>query len=260
MFKKIKNGIDVAGSLVASTATAWRGTMVTTSRSGPMPSLTLFDIEGDPHCRLVREALTELHLDCEILPCPQGGSRFKKQLTAIASQVAAPPVLQDKDQDAVLVGLEPCIQHLFQHYGDGETPRAFADRGLQLHRLASHAATLTRRGRGLRMRPSSAPKKPMELWSFESSPFSRRARERLCEMQIPYLLHNLGKEQIADLGVQLIRMKNPLKPYEPIPGGKRAEFLEQKGMVQVPYLFDPNTGQGLFESSAIMEYLDKHYG
>jgi glutathione S-transferase len=30
--------------------------------------------------------------------------------------------------------------------------------------------------------------------------------------------------------------------------------------IQVPYLEDPNTGAQLFESEAIVDYLNKHYG
>lgn len=263
MFKRIRNTIDIANSLVASNATGWQGMMVRENRSNETPDLTLFDIEGDPHCRLVREALTELHLDCNILPCPQGGNRFKKKLQAASSDVAAPPILQDKTAKMVLTGLDDCIGHLFSKYGGAEIPVTFSNRAMLLRRAGSHVATMIRRDRGLRMRPSKAAKKPMELWSFEASPFSRRVRERLCEMQIPYLLHNLGKEQIGDLGMHRLRiqnLQNRLKKYAPTPGGKRAEFLEKKGMVQVPYLFDPNTGQGLFESSAILDYLNKHYG
>ena len=39
--------------------------------------LRLYDIENGPHCRLVREVLTELDLDAEIYPCPKQGKRFR---------------------------------------------------------------------------------------------------------------------------------------------------------------------------------------
>ncbi|MEC8823850.1 MAG: glutathione S-transferase N-terminal domain-containing protein, partial [Pseudomonadota bacterium] len=32
------------------------------------------------------------------------------------------------------------------------------------------------------------------------------------------------------------------------------------GRVQVPYLEDPNSGEGLFESARILAYLEKNYG
>ena len=34
----------------------------------------------------------------------------------------------------------------------------------------------------MRARPSKAPAEPLELYSFESSPFSKRVRARLCEL------------------------------------------------------------------------------
>ena len=37
------------------------------------------------------------------------------------------------------------------------------------------------------------------------------------------------------------------------------DAVKQTGRFQVPYLQDPNTGVNLFESSAILEYLDKQY-
>nr|WP_323128563.1 glutathione S-transferase N-terminal domain-containing protein [Marinobacter salsuginis] len=49
-------------------------------------------------------------------------------------------------------------------------------------------------------------------------------------------------------------------PYTPIPGGKRDAFFQVHKRVQVPYLEDPNTGEGLFESARILKYLDAHYG
>ncbi|KAI2501807.1 glutathione S-transferase [Fragilaria crotonensis] len=40
----------------------------------------------------------------------------------------------------------------------------------------------------------------------------------------------------------------------------RQIMLEEKGRFQVPYLEDPNTGVKLWESEAIVEYLQKVYG
>ena len=36
-------------------------------------------------------------------------------------------------------------------------------------------------------------------------------------------------------------------------------LFERTGRVQVPYLIDPNTGVEMFESTAIVAYLDKTY-
>ena len=78
---------------------------------------------------------------------------------------------------------------------------------------------------------------PLELWSFESSPYCRMTRAMLTELELPYLLHNVGR-------------KSP----------RRAAFIARSGKMQVPWLSDPNTGTELFESKAIIDYLDQTYG
>ena len=39
----------------------------------------------------------------------------------------------------------------------------------------------------------------------------------------------------------------------------RRALLERTGRVQVPYLIDPNTGIEMYESAAIIDYLQKTY-
>ncbi len=97
--------------------------------------------------------------------------------------------------------------------------------------------SLPRAGRGGLARPNRAPERPLELWSFEASPYCRIAREALSELEIPYLLHNVAK-------------KSP----------SRKAFVERSGKMMVPYLVDPNTGQEMFESADIVKYLRDTYG
>jgi glutathione S-transferase len=91
------------------------------------------------------------------------------------------------------------------------------------------------------------------LFSFESSPYSRRVRELLCELELPYLLRNTGKARWQDLGTPFTRAL--LFPGVPITGRNRMALLKRAGKVQVPYLVDPNTGTAMFESQAIRDYL-----
>ena len=114
-----------------------------------------------------------------------------------------------------------------------------------------------RQQRGTQARASRQPTKPLTLWSFESSPYSRLVRERLTELELPYTLHNLGKEQFADMGPAAMRVRPG--PYRPKAGGKRERMLAQLGRVQVPYLEDPNSGVKMFESEAIIDYLERSY-
>ena len=87
---------------------------------------------------------------------------------------------------------------------------------------------------------------------------ARLVRERLCQLELPYRLINLGKQQWADMGPAAMRIK-PGK-YKPLPNSKRDEFLKKYGKVQVPFLIDPNTGVEMFESADIVSYLDHTYG
>ena len=84
-------------------------------------------------------------------------------------------------------------------------------------------------------------------------------REVLCELEIPYVLHNVAKERWQDQGPAILRLK-PGK-YVPLAGGKREQVLKVMGdNIQVPYLQDPNTDTQLFESEDIIRYLRHHYG
>ena len=238
-------------SLLASTARGWRGTQVLKRAKVPTELLIVYDRENDPHCRLLRELLTELQLDALIRPCPQGGRRFASKLPK-GSEL---PVLVDRDLDVHAEGLRACLEHLLQHY-------AQLDRGASLlaswpMQWSSRLASMLRGDAGMRAVPSRVPRQPLELYSFESSPFSRLVRERLCELQLPWILRSFGKEQLADWGPPNRRFT--LKPWSPRPGGRREQMLEDTGKAQVPYLIDPNRGVELFESQQIVDYLDRHY-
>ena len=95
------------------------------------------------------------------------------------------------------------------------------------------------------------------LFSFEASPYSRRVRELLCELEIAYLLRNTGKAVWQDLGPP--RLRKALFPELPVEGRCRRELLERAGRVQLPYLVDPNTGSEMFESEDICRYLLENY-
>jgi len=123
--------------------------------------------------------------------------------------------------------------------------------------LGDALSSSLRLGRGWQVRASRKPKKTLDLWSFESSPYSRLVRERLSELQLPYTLHNLGKEHWDELGPAARR----LRPghYLPTEGGKRHAFWLKHQRVQVPYLEDPNQDVTLFESAKIVDYLEEQY-
>lgn len=245
---------NVLSSVLSSTLSAWRGTMVVQAAHAPKKHLKLYDMEGSPYCRLVREALTALGLDAEIYPCPKGGKRFRPEVKRLGGK-AQFPFLVDPNTGVSMYESADIIEYLFKTYGGQATPSSYQPG--QLHPLASGLSSVVRGLRGLKRRPAAHPAKLLALWSFESSPYSRLVRERLTELELPYVLHNIGKEQWADLGPAAMRLRPG--PYRPVPGGRRAQVLADLGRVQAPYLQDPNTDTQFYESSRIIDYLERHY-
>jgi glutathione S-transferase len=250
--------VDALINLFAGTVRLWQGTNALTKRKiQPAQPLKLYDIEASPYCRLVREALTELDLDVMILPCPKGGTRFRRDAIKVGGK-AQFPLLVDANTSTRLYESADIIDYLQKTYGPvTRPPRA-------LHRLAVFSSLLAsglmlRLGgiSGLKARASKAPKQPLELFSFESSPYSKPVRARLCELELPYLLHNTGKGGWKDLGPPSFRDK--LFKGKLGTTTNRSWLAEQTGKVQVPYLIDPNTGTAMYESQDILDYLDRTY-
>ncbi|MDC0662714.1 glutathione S-transferase N-terminal domain-containing protein [Marinobacter sp. SS21] len=255
MSNAVIHNLNILGSVATSSLTAWRGCLVVKSVPQPEKPLILYDMEACPYCRRVREALSALQLDVEIRPCPKGGKSFRQDAEALGGKQQF-PMLVDENTGKALYESTDIVTYLFQQYANRGVPGLYRSRVYQplLSSLASAASGL----RGLRAKSARRPEQPLHLWSFEGSPFSRLVRERLCEYEIPYTLHNIGKEHWTEVGPARQRLKPG--PYEPKAGGKRDEFFQKHQRVQVPYLEDPNTGEGLFESAAILQYLDRTYG
>jgi glutathione S-transferase len=245
--------LNILNSTIASSVRGWRGTSSTRDHLQPEGLLYLFDREGDPECRLVREALTGLNLDVMIMPCPLGGRNIKQLESDSGSDSI--PALFDANTDERYVGAPQIIQHLYERYKGTSVPESVR---VSAKKLAfSRVSSLVRFNAGLKAKESSPPAKPLVLYSFESSPYSRVVRELLCELELPYFLINLGKQQRADMGPAKLRFN--IGPYAPIKNSKREAFFQLHGNVQVPYLEDPNTGASLFESDAIVAYLKREY-
>jgi glutathione S-transferase len=245
----MSNTLDALNSSLASTLRLWRGTNARPAARQPKKPLELYEFEACPYCRLVREALTELDLDALIRPTPHGGKRFRPAAKALGGKLQF-PFLVDPNTGKSMYESADIIDYLYRTYGG----RAAPTRLLRPLDVATSAlASIPRLRAGSQARPSKAPKRPLELFSFESSPYSRRVRELLSELELPYLLRSTGKAQWQDLGPPALRAT--LFPKLPVTGRTRTELLRRAGKVQVPYLVDPNTGTALFESDAIKAYL-----
>jgi glutathione S-transferase len=226
--------IDVPLSFIASVARAGSGMRV--GQLGPRPErpLVLHEFEACPYCRKVREALSILDLEAVIHPCPKQGPRYRPEVERRGGK-AQFPYLVDPNTDTEMYESDEIVAYLFRRYGAGEVPSLLRPGALGFATTA--LASAWRPGFGAQYRPARAPARPLELYSFEASPFCRIVRERLSSYEIPYLLHNVAK------------------------GSPRREaFVERSGRMQVPYLIDPNAQIELFESADIVQHLDSTYG
>ncbi|MDB4989154.1 MAG: glutathione S-transferase [Myxococcaceae bacterium] len=244
----------VIGSVVASTLNEWRGCIVSKVATQPPLAIVLYEMEACPYCRLVREAITALHLDVEIRPCPKGGTRFRPEALRAGGKLQF-PLLIDQNTSTTMYESKDIVEYLFRTYGQRSVPRLY--RGSLLRPAFGSLASAVRLGHGGRARASTPPAQPLHLWSFEGSPYSRLVRERMSELELPYTLHSLGKEHWKEAGPAARRITP--NPYVPREGGKRHAFWQAHGRVQVPYLEDPNTGVALFHSPKIVDYLEQTY-
>src|SRR5437016_1012363 len=104
--------------------------------------------------------------------------------------------------------------------------------------LDSMLASAVRLGRGARCRRTRelAGVLPLILYNMEGSPYCRKVREALSELDLEHVVRNVPKGS-----------------------PKRAALVERGGKMQVPYLIDPNTDRALYESDDIVAYLEAEY-
>lgn len=247
--------LDVANSILASSAALWRGTSASAAAAKPAQPLEIYEMENCPYCRLVREALTELDLDAVIYPCPKGGERYRPKVIELGGK-AQFPFMVDPNTGEQMYESADIVEYLYRTYANVEAPAHWKIKSLDT--FSSMVASGLRLTKGMRARASASAEKPLELWGFESSPYARLVRERLCELEIPYLTHNIGKAQWQDF--VLTKYRDQLWPELEHKGDKRRQLKQKAGKVMSPFLEDPNTGVAMFESADIIAYLDKQYG
>jgi glutathione S-transferase len=249
----LANTLKAVVSLAPSLVRLTRGAVVVGHRKRPRKMLELYDGEYCPFCRHVREALTELDLDAMIYPVPKRGSRFRQQLQDLSGKTKV-PFLNDPNTGKRLHDSESIARYLYDEYGP--TGKKAPMRLIN----TSVLATALRGTAGMFAKHSKAPAEPLELYSFEASPYSRLVRETLCELEIPYVLHNVGKSpgKAVDWLPPGLRVRMN-KDYVPQTENRR-KLQARGGRMQVPYLVDPNTKTTMYESADIQHYLRETYG
>jgi glutathione S-transferase len=242
-------------SLFATFARPLNGIQSRPATVQPEQLLQLFDIENCPYCRLVREALTELSIDAEIYPCPRFGERFRPEVIERGGQAQFPYLVDPNTGDEMYESLD-IVAYLFETYGQRPLPLKWRAGAMQA--LGSTIAGLPRARRGMKAKPGGLPDLMLELYSFESSPYARPVREWLCEREVPYILRNCGRTRLSEWLLPPLRNALRITPDSDI--DNRRWLQEQEGRVSIPYLYDPNTETGLFESADILSYLQDTWG
>ncbi|MEZ5503760.1 MAG: glutathione S-transferase N-terminal domain-containing protein [Halioglobus sp.] len=130
--------------------------------------------------------------------------------------------------------------------------------GGKLQTFGSMLASAPRVNRGMQARPGRMPEYLLELYSFESSPYARPVRELLCEMEIPYIVRNCGRTRLEEWVLPPLRERLNIQPDSELEN--RRVLQNTEGKVSIPYLYDPNTELGMFESADIINYLQSTYG
>lgn len=83
----------------------------------------------------------------------------------------------------------------------------------------------------------------LELYQAEGCPFCTKVRETLTDLGVSYVAHNPRTAGGEERNAQTLE-----------------ELVELGGEDQIPFLVDHQRGETLYESDAIIEYLEEHYG
>jgi len=214
--------MSLANDLTSFAATAVRlgrgvfPRVTAAGRPDPPKLLELYDFEGCPYCRKTREVLCELDLDYLAHPVARGSPR-RAELVKRGGKMQA-PYLVDPNTGTEMYESDDIIAYLNTTYGGG--------------------ARAVRLGRGARCRRTRelSGVLPLILYNMEGSPYCRKVREALSELDLEHVVRNVPKGS-----------------------PKRAALVDRGGKMQVPYLIDPNTDRALYESDDIVAYLEAEY-
>lgn len=246
---------NLGTSMLATLVRATNGIQSKPAEVKPRKLLRLYDMENCPYCRLVREALTELDLDAEICPCPKEGERFRPEVVELGGK-AQFPYLVDANTGVEMYESLDIISYLFETYGKRPVPLKW--RAGKLQTLGSMLASAPRMSSAGKAKPGVEPEYLLELYSFESSPYARPVRELLCEMEIPYILRSCGRTKVQEWILPPLRKALNITPDSEL--DNRRTVQEREGRISIPYLYDPNSEEGMFESADIQRYLRNAYG
>lgn len=178
--------------------------------------------------------MTELDLSAEVYPCPKGSLRHREVVKKIGGKEQF-PLLVDASTGVTMYESGDIVKYLFRQYGQGRSPSSGL---LESTIFTGWVPTLLRAGRGMTLwnKAGVIPAEKLELFSYENNSYARIVREALCEMELPYVLQNVGEGS-----------------------SKMDALLRISGSKQVPYLIDLNTGFQSGDYKKILSYLFQQY-
>lgn len=199
----------------------------------PKKPLVLYEYEGNPQCKKVREACALLDLSVEFRPCPGAISGFSDLLVSATKGRREVPFMVDPNPSMYkpeLLGSQNIVTHLFDTYGPGaeSAPKALISGGAPTNTGSKTAPNARRDNNKM---------KAITLYGWEGAKPVTPVRAYLDKLGLAHVFI-------------------PCSPDSP-----NRKLLEKrtKGIYQVPYLVDPNTGIEMFESAEIVKYLEKVY-
>lgn len=228
-------------SWAASAARGIRGLIVVphNRKHPPRPDepLELFEFEVCPYCRKVREVMTELDLSYIDRTCAKGAKAKREELEEAGGRRQF-PYLVDPNTSKAMYESEDIITYLVETYGPGR--KLWGKMVAPLNTGSAMAASAIR-PRGRKVRAGFETREPLDemlvLYNIEASPYCRKVRELLNELNLDYRVENVGKAS-----------------------ARRPELVERGGKMMVPFLSDPNTETEMYESDEIIAYLEATYG
>ncbi len=206
-------------------------------RESKIEPIILYEFEGCPYCKRVREALVLLDLDALFLPTPKGSPYFRPEAKKLGGKTQFPFMIDPNNDDLQMYESDKIIEYLYEQYGKGlEIPKPLESNLVNTLSLATSSLFRLNKG-STYVEAKPVPKeKPLVLYGYEASPFCKIVRERLVELELPHIQRTCGRGS-----------------------SKRNELYMKTGRFQVPYLEDPNTDVKLFESADILDYLNEVY-
>jgi glutathione S-transferase len=228
-------------SFAASSLRMPRGLIVKSKNrtTPPRPSklLELYEFEACPFCRKVREEMTELDLAYINRTCGKGAADKRGEVKRRGGKLQF-PYLVDPNTGTELYESEDIITYLADTYGPG---RKLLGPAFSPINTAFAMAASAVRPRGARVRAGlerrDQPEKMLVLYNLEASPYCRKVRETLNELNLYYQVENVGKFS-----------------------ARRPELIDRGGKMMIPYLIDPNQEVEMYESDDIIAYLEATYG